>query len=127
MDFFQKIPLFRLLSMQSGGQVMEDEHDIIRKMCLFVSFPCAGDNYKYSTCRSVVMRLLYSCSELGLGHATRTLALGKQLEARGHKVHFFTGNRALQLLRREFKHVYPATPVGWYENAHGIIATASLL
>jgi len=30
-------------------------------------------------------------------------------------------------LRREFKHVYTATPVGWYENAHGIIATASIL
>jgi UDP-N-acetylglucosamine--N-acetylmuramyl-(pentapeptide) pyrophosphoryl-undecaprenol N-acetylglucosamine transferase len=73
------------------------------------------------------MRLLYSCSELGLGHASRTLALGRQLEARGHEVHFFTGSRALQLLQREFKHVYPVTPVGWYENAHGIITTASLL
>jgi UDP-N-acetylglucosamine--N-acetylmuramyl-(pentapeptide) pyrophosphoryl-undecaprenol N-acetylglucosamine transferase len=73
------------------------------------------------------MRLLYSCSELGLGHVSRTLALGKQLEARGHEVHFFTGGRALQLLQRQFKHVYPATPVGWYENAHGIITTASLV
>jgi UDP-N-acetylglucosamine--N-acetylmuramyl-(pentapeptide) pyrophosphoryl-undecaprenol N-acetylglucosamine transferase len=73
------------------------------------------------------MRLLYSCSELGLGHASRTIALGKQLETRGHEVHFFTGGRALQLLQREFQHVYPATPVGWYENAHGIITTASLL
>ncbi len=73
------------------------------------------------------MRLLYSCSELGLGHASRTMALGKHLEARGHEVHFFTGGRALQLLQREFKYVYPATPVGWYENAHGIITTASLI
>jgi uncharacterized protein (TIGR00661 family) len=73
------------------------------------------------------MRLLYSCSELGLGHASRTIALGKQLEARGHEVHFFTGSRALQLLQQQFKHVYSATPVGWYENAHGIITTASLL
>jgi UDP-N-acetylglucosamine--N-acetylmuramyl-(pentapeptide) pyrophosphoryl-undecaprenol N-acetylglucosamine transferase len=73
------------------------------------------------------MRLLYSCSELGLGHASRTLALGKQLESRGHEVHFFTGGRAHQLLEQHFNHVYPATPVSWYENAHGIITTASLL
>jgi uncharacterized protein (TIGR00661 family) len=73
------------------------------------------------------MRLLFSCSELGLGHASRTLALGKQLEALGHELHFFTGGRAYQLLRQQFKHVYATTPVGWYENAHGIITTASLL
>ncbi len=74
-----------------------------------------------------VMRMLYSCSELGLGHASRTLALGKQLETRGHEVHFFTGGRAHKLLVNKFTHVHPATPVGWYENAHGIIITASLL
>ena len=74
-----------------------------------------------------VMRLLYSCSELGLGHASRTLALGKRLEKRGHELFFFTGGRAFQLLQREFKNVYPATPVSWYENAHGIITTASLV
>jgi UDP-N-acetylglucosamine--N-acetylmuramyl-(pentapeptide) pyrophosphoryl-undecaprenol N-acetylglucosamine transferase len=73
------------------------------------------------------MRLLYSCSELGLGHASRTIALGKRLEARGHEVFFFSGARAYQLLQREFKHVYPTTPVSWYENAHGIITTASLI
>jgi uncharacterized protein (TIGR00661 family) len=73
------------------------------------------------------MRLLYSCSELGLGHASRTLALGKQLQKRGHELFFFTGGRAFQLLQREFKNVYPATPVAWYENAHGIITAASLV
>lgn len=73
------------------------------------------------------MRLLYSCSELGLGHASRTLALGKRLEKNGHEVFFFTGARAYQLLQREFKRVYPASPVSWYENAHGIITSASLL
>ncbi len=73
------------------------------------------------------MRLLYSCSELGLGHASRTKALGKRLEERGHEVFFFSGARAYQLLQREFKNVYPCTPVAWYENAHGIITTASLL
>src|SRR4030042_1116298 len=78
-------------------------------------------------CNVWVMRLLYSCSELGLGHASRTLALGKRLEKRGHEVFFFTGGRAFQLLRQEFKNVYPATPVAWYENAHGIITSASLV
>lgn len=73
------------------------------------------------------MRLLYSCSELGLGHASRTLALGKKLEKRGHEVFFFTGGRAFQLLQQEFPDVYPATPVSWYENAHGINTSASLI
>src|SRR4030066_288537 len=73
------------------------------------------------------MRLLYSCSELGLGHASRTLALGKRLEKAGHEVFFSTGARAYELLRQEFKNVYPSTPVAWYENAHGIITSASLI
>ena len=73
------------------------------------------------------MRLLYSCSELGLGHASRTLALGKRLEANGHEIFFFSGAKAYQLLHKEFKNVYPCTPVAWYENASGIIASASLL
>ncbi|HUJ84728.1 MAG TPA: hypothetical protein VLV84_03885, partial [Candidatus Acidoferrales bacterium] len=73
------------------------------------------------------MRLLYSCSELGLGHASRTIALGKLLEQRGHEVFFFSGGRAYELLKRQFKRVFPATPVAWYENASGIITTASLI
>ena len=73
------------------------------------------------------MRILYSCSELGLGHASRTLAFGKRLEEKGHEVFFFSGARAYQLLQREFKNVYPCTPVAWYENAHGIITSASLV
>ena len=73
------------------------------------------------------MRLLYSCSELGLGHASRTLSLGKCLEKKGHEVFFFSGGRAFQLLQQNFKNVYPCTPVAWYENAHGIITSASLL
>ena len=72
------------------------------------------------------MRLLYSCSELGLGHASRTAALGKRLEQRGHEVFFFSGGRAYELLKREFRHVYPVTPVSWYETSAGIITTASL-
>jgi len=73
------------------------------------------------------MRVIYSCSELGLGHAARTIALGKQLEKRGHELSFFSGGRAFPLLKKEFKHVYECTPVAWYENAHGIITSASLL
>ena len=73
------------------------------------------------------MRLLYACSELGLGHASRTAALGKRLEQRGHEVFFFSGGKAYQLLKKEFKNVYPVTPVAWYENSSGIITTASLI
>ena len=73
------------------------------------------------------MRLLYSCSELGLGHASRTTALGKRLEQRGHEVFFFSGGRAYELLMKQFKHVYPVTPVAWYENAGGVNTTASLI
>jgi UDP-N-acetylglucosamine--N-acetylmuramyl-(pentapeptide) pyrophosphoryl-undecaprenol N-acetylglucosamine transferase len=73
------------------------------------------------------MRLLYSCSELGLGHASRTVALGKRLEQNGHEVFFFSGGKAYQLLRREFKNVYPCTPVAWYENARGVVTSASLI
>ncbi len=73
------------------------------------------------------MRLLYSCSELGLGHASRTIALGKRLEKRGHEIFFFSGGKAYELLKKEFKNVYPVTPVAWYENSSGIITTASLI
>ena len=73
------------------------------------------------------MRLLYSCSELGLGHASRTAALGKRLERNGHEVFFFSGGKAYQLLKKEFKNVYSCTPVAWYENAHGIVTSASLI
>jgi len=73
------------------------------------------------------MRLLFSCSELGLGHVSRVIPLGKKLEENGHKLFFFSGGKAYQLLQKEFKNVYPCTPVAWYENAHGIVASASLL
>src|SRR4030042_5781253 len=73
------------------------------------------------------MRLLYSCSELGLGHASRTIALGKRLERNGHEVFFFSGGKAYQLLKKEFKNVYPCTPVAWYENARGIDTSLSVL
>jgi hypothetical protein len=73
------------------------------------------------------MRVMYSCSELGLGHAARTTALGQRLKENGHELFFFSGGRAYSLLKKEFEHVYECTPVAWYENAHGIITSASLL
>jgi len=73
------------------------------------------------------MRLFFACTELGLGHVQRTVQLGKKLRKRGHKIHFFSGGVAYNLLKKEFQHVHYSTPVGWYENARGVIPSASLL
>ncbi len=73
------------------------------------------------------MRLLLCCSELGLGHVSRIIPLGKRLEKNGHEMFFFSGGKAYEMLQKEFSHVYRCTPVAWYENAHGIITSASLL
>jgi UDP-N-acetylglucosamine--N-acetylmuramyl-(pentapeptide) pyrophosphoryl-undecaprenol N-acetylglucosamine transferase len=73
------------------------------------------------------MRLLLSCSELGLGHVSRIIPLGKRLRQHGHEMHFFSGGKAYQLLQKEFSHTYECTPVGWYENSSGIITSASLI
>jgi UDP-N-acetylglucosamine--N-acetylmuramyl-(pentapeptide) pyrophosphoryl-undecaprenol N-acetylglucosamine transferase len=73
------------------------------------------------------MRLLLSCSELGLGHVSRIMPLGKQLEKRGHELFFFSGGKAFQILQKEFKNVWECTPISWYENAYGIITSASLI
>jgi len=40
---------------------------------------------------------------------------------------FFSGGKAYEMLQKEFSHVYKCTPVSWYENAHGIITSASLI
>jgi len=73
------------------------------------------------------MKLLLSCSELGLGHVSRIIPLGKRLEKNGHTLTFFSGGKAYELLQKEFRTVYRCTPVAWYENAHGIITSASLI
>ncbi|MGE5188140.1 MAG: glycosyltransferase [Betaproteobacteria bacterium] len=73
------------------------------------------------------MRLMFSCSELGLGHVSRIIPLGKRFEKRGHELFFFSGGKAYEGLRKEFVHVYRCTPVSWYENASGIITSASVL
>ncbi len=44
------------------------------------------------------MRLLFSCSELGLGHVSRVIPLGKRLEKNGNELFFFSGGKAYQLL-----------------------------
>ena len=73
------------------------------------------------------MRLMLCCSELGLGHVTRIIPLGKKLQEKGHELFFFSGGKAYQLLQKEFRNVYPCKPVAWYENASGIVASASLI
>jgi UDP-N-acetylglucosamine--N-acetylmuramyl-(pentapeptide) pyrophosphoryl-undecaprenol N-acetylglucosamine transferase len=74
------------------------------------------------------MRLMLCCSELGLGHVSRIIPLGKKLQEKGrHKLHFFSGGKAYTFLQKEFQNVYPCTPVAWYENASGIVASASLI
>ena len=73
------------------------------------------------------MRLLFSCSELGLGHVSRIIPLGKRLKNNGHEMFFFSGGKAYDLLQKEFSNVYKCTPISWYENAYGIITSASLV
>jgi len=65
--------------------------------------------------------------ELGLGHVSRVIPLGKRLEGGGNELFFFSGGTAYQLLKKEFKNVHPCTPVAWYESAHGINVPVSLL
>lgn len=73
------------------------------------------------------MRLLLTCSELGLGHVSRIIPLGKRLEKNGHELFFFSGGKAYKMLQKEFRNVYKCTPISWYENAYGILTSASLL
>lgn len=73
------------------------------------------------------MRLFLSCSELGFGHVSRIMKLGKKLVKKGHELFFFSGGNAFLLLKREFENVYPCTPIVWYENSYGVIPSASVL
>ena len=73
------------------------------------------------------MRLLLSCAELGLGHVSRIIPLGKRLEKQGHEMVFFSGGKAYEMLQKEFPHVRKCTPISWYENASGILTSASLI
>jgi UDP-N-acetylglucosamine--N-acetylmuramyl-(pentapeptide) pyrophosphoryl-undecaprenol N-acetylglucosamine transferase len=67
------------------------------------------------------------CSELGLGHVSRIIPVGRKLREKGHELHFFSGGKAYELLQKEFENVYFCTPVAWYENASGIVTSASLI
>ena len=40
---------------------------------------------------------------------------------------FFSGGKAHEMLQKEFTKVYKVTPISWYENAYGIITSASLI
>ncbi|MGE5555225.1 MAG: glycosyltransferase [Methanocella sp.] len=73
------------------------------------------------------MRMILSCAEIGLGHVSRIIPLGKRLESHGHEIHYFSGGKAYELLKREFKNVYPVQEVNWYENNYGILTSASLI
>jgi len=73
------------------------------------------------------MRLLLTCTELGLGHVNRIIPLGKKLQKRGHELYFISGGVAYQLLKKEFENVYSCTPISWYESPRGIMPSISLL
>jgi uncharacterized protein (TIGR00661 family) len=73
------------------------------------------------------MRLLLSCAELGLGHVSRIIPLGKRLEKQGHEMVFFSGGKAYEMLQKKFPHVRKCTPISWYENTSGILTSASLI
>jgi uncharacterized protein (TIGR00661 family) len=62
-----------------------------------------------------------------LGHVSRLIPLGKRLQEHGHELFFFSGGKAYELLKAEFPKVHRVTPISWYENAHGILTSASLL
>lgn len=79
-------------------------------------------------CHSVIsMRILLSCAEIGLGHVSRLIPLGKRLQQNGHTLSFYSGGKAYELLKKEFQEVYECQPVCWYENGKGISMSASLL
>ncbi|MEM0216643.1 MAG: glycosyltransferase [Candidatus Bathyarchaeia archaeon] len=73
------------------------------------------------------MHLMLTCSELGLGHVSRIVLLGKKLEKEGFELFFYSGGIAYEVLKKEFRNVYYCTPVSWYENERGIILSASIL
>jgi len=55
------------------------------------------------------------------------MRLGRKLVEKGHELFFFSGGNAYRLLKREFENVYSCTPIIWYENSYGVIASASVL
>lgn len=73
-----------------------------------------------------LMRLFLSCSELGLGHVSRIIRLGKKLVEKGYEPSFFSGGNAYELLKQQFESVYRCTPIVWYENSYGVIPSASV-
>lgn len=70
---------------------------------------------------------MLTCNELGLGHVSRVVLLGKELEKEGFELFFYSGGLAYEVLKKEFRNVYYCTPVSWYENKRGIVVSASVL
>ncbi|MDG6912880.1 MAG: UDP-glucuronosyltransferase [Nitrososphaerota archaeon] len=48
---------------------------------------------------NIVPRILYGVSPIGLGHATRSLVVARELERRGAEVMMFSGGKAAEFLR----------------------------
>ncbi len=42
-------------------------------------------------------------------------------------MYFHSGGKAYEMLQKEFTHVNKVTPISWYENAYGILTSASLI
>ena len=73
------------------------------------------------------MRIFFNCLQLGLGHVSRTISLGRELVGRGHEVHFFSSGSAYDLLNKDFQDVHPCIPMFWCETPDGIAAVPSAL
>jgi hypothetical protein len=69
---------------------------------------------------------MYACSELGLGHASRTIALGKRLEQRGHESSFFQAAKHIPAEKR-IQERLPRYARGVVRNRRGILTSASLI
>lgn len=73
------------------------------------------------------MNIFFNCLQLGLGHVSRTISLGRELVGRGHEVHFFSSGSAYNLLRKEFQDAHRCIPMFWCETADGIAEIPSTL
>lgn len=73
------------------------------------------------------MEIFLNCLQLGLGHVSRTISLGRELVKRGHEAHFFASGSAYDLLKKEFRGVHFCNPMSWCETPDGIAVIPSTL
>lgn len=73
------------------------------------------------------MRVFLHCLQLGLGHVSRTISLGRELIKRGHEAYFFASGSAYDLLKKEFQGVHFCNPMSWCETPDGIAVIPSTL